>query len=155
MCLRSEYHPLTTTLVTYRCGPIEPSILLQNISLVPYKVLHYSYLRRYTSIVIIATIKVKRCTRVGRAGDHNHLIGYITYPAYSIGPVRKLRNEYLNSLSSSSPEFRKVIIQHVLLLILWGTAFSIDWRQTFILIIVPQLIGIHFNGFKLSSACPL
>ena len=83
-------------------------------------------------------------TRVARAGDHNHLIGYITYPAYSIVPVRKLRNEYLKSLSSGSPEFRKVIIQHVLLFILWSVAFSIDWQRTLLLIIVPQLIGIHF-----------
>ena len=67
-----------------------------------------------------------------------------TYPAFSIGPVRHLRNDYINGLSYSSPEFRKVIIQHALLFLLWGIALSFDWQRTLILIVIPQLIGIHF-----------
>ena len=90
---------------------------LQGAPLFLFKTVHIDSHHRYNQ-------GEEDATRVGRAGDHNHLIGYITYPAYSIGPVRKLRNEYLRNLSSSSSEFRKVIIQHVLLLILWGTAFS-------------------------------
>ena len=114
-------------------------------SLVPYKG-HRSFL--FKTIHIDSHHRYNQreedATRVARAGNHNHLIGYITYPAYSIIPVRKLRNDYFKNLSSGSPEFQKVIIQHALLFILWGLALSIDWQRTLMLIIVPQLIGIHF-----------
>lgn len=110
---------------------------LQGAPLFLFKTVHIDSHHRYNQ-------GQEDATRVSRAGDHNHLIGYITYPAFSIGPVRLLRNDYLSGLSYSSAAFRKVIIQHALLFLVWGIGLSFDWQRTLILIVIPQLIGIHF-----------
>ena len=61
---------------------------LQGAPLFLFKTVHIDSHHRYNQ-------GQKDATRVARAGEHNHLIGYITYPAFSFGPVRLLRNEYI------------------------------------------------------------
>lgn len=110
---------------------------LQGVPLFLFKTVHIDSHHRYNQ-------SEEDATRVARAGDHNHLLGYLIYPLYSLAPVRSLRGRYLSELSRSSPEFRKIVVQHFLLIILWGVTFSIDWQRTLIFIIIPQVIGIHF-----------
>ena len=86
----------------------------------------------------------KDATRLSRVGEHNHMLGYLVYPFFTLSPVRKLRKEYLKKLSYSSKELKKVLLQHIFLLLLWTTCLYLDWQKTCLLLILPQLIGIHF-----------
>ncbi|MAA79735.1 MAG: fatty acid desaturase [Deltaproteobacteria bacterium] len=110
---------------------------LQGVPLFLFKTIHVDSHHRYNQ-------GEKDATRVSRVGEHNHILGYLAYPLFTLGPVRKLRKEYFRTISFRSAEFRKIILQHVLLFILWSLSLYISWKKAFLFVFVPQLIGIHF-----------
>lgn len=110
---------------------------LQGVPLFLFKTIHIDSHHKYNQ-------GREDATRLSRVGIHNHMLGYVVYPFYTLAPVRELRKKYLRSLSYTSLEMRKVIIQHVLLFLVWGTCLFMDWQKTLLYVICPQLIGIHF-----------
>ena len=86
----------------------------------------------------------KDATRLSRVGHHNHLIGYVMYPFFSLAPVRKLRENHLRSLTWKDLEMKKVVLQHLLLVGMWGGLLILDWQKTLVYVIIPQMIGVHF-----------
>ena len=110
---------------------------LQGVPLFLFQTIHVDSHHRYNQ-------SEEDATRVSRVGEHNHLWGYLVYPLFTLGPVRKLRKEYFRSISFRSDEFRKIIIQHGLLLLLWSVSLYISWEKMIVFIMIPQLIGIHF-----------
>ena len=110
---------------------------LQGVPLFLFQTIHVDSHHRYNQ-------GEKDATRVSRVGEHNHIVGYLAYPLFTLSPVRQLRKEYFRSISFRSDEFRKVLIQHGLLLLLWSVSLYINWKKALLYIFVPQLIGIHF-----------
>ena len=110
---------------------------LRGVPLFLFKTIHVDSHHRYNQ-------GEKDATRVCRVGEHNHILGYLAYPLFTLGPVRTLRKEYFSSISFRSAAFRKIIIQHVLLFLLWSVSLYINWQKALLFILIPQLIGIHF-----------
>ena len=142
--------PLGITAINHNIGhvPIWNSTLLnriteyvagtfQGVPLFLFQTIHVDSHHRYNQ-------GKEDATRVSRVGEHNHILGYLVYPFFTLGPVRKLRKEYIRSISFRSAEFRKILIQHGLLFLLWSVSLYISWYKAVLLILVPQLIGVHF-----------
>ena len=110
---------------------------LQGVPLFLFKTVHIDSHHKYNQ-------GPEDATRVSRAGNHNHLVGYLSYPFFSLAPVRIIRNEYLNGLAYTSPAFRKVVVQHLLLVLVWILALSINWQKAILYVLCPQIIGVHF-----------
>ena len=124
-------HPILNRLTEYVAGT------LQGVPLFLFKTIHIDSHHRYNQ-------GEKDATRVSRVGEHNHLLGYLVYPLFTLGPVRKLRKEYFRSISFRSVEFRKILIQHGLLFLLWSVSLYINWKKALLFVFVPQFIGVHF-----------
>lgn len=124
-------YPTLNRLTEYVAGT------LQGVPLFLFQTIHIDSHHRYNQ-------GEKDATRVSRVGEHNHILGYLVYPLFTLGPVRKLRREYFRSISFRSAEFRKILIQHGLLILLWAISLYINWKKALLFIFVPQLIGVHF-----------
>ena len=110
---------------------------LQGAPLFLFKTVHIDSHHRYNQ-------GEEDATRVARAGDHNHLIGYITYPALFCSSQTTAKMNISIAYPLLPLPFEGHHSTCPVVYSCGALALSIDWQQTFILIIVPQLIGIHF-----------
>lgn len=124
-------HPILNRVTEYVAGT------LQGVPLFLFQTIHVDSHHRYNQ-------SEEDATRVSRVGEHNHILGYLIYPLFTLAPVRELRKEYFRSISFQSAEFRKVFIQHALLFLLWSVSLYISWKKALLFVMIPQLIGIHF-----------
>ena len=107
-------------------------------------------------------------------GDHNHLLGYLLHPLQAGWVLYPLFLRWLGQLRRHWPgAFRYCMGQYLLWLGSWALLLSLDWQKALLLVIVPQLHGLHWllatnylqhahadgrpltRGQRLDSATPL
>ncbi len=84
-------------------------------------------------------------TRLSLSGNHNHLFGYLFFPAVALKGLSGLRARYLRELRTKNPRaYAKALVDYALQLALYATVFALDWRKALLFVLVPQLVGLHF-----------
>lgn len=88
---------------------------------------------------------VARTYRPEFGGDTNHLWGYLIHPLQAVWVLYPLFIRWLGRLRTHSPgAFRYCMGQYVLWLGSWGALLWLDWQKALLLVIVPQLHGLHW-----------
>ena len=78
-------------------------------------------------------------------GDHNHLWGYLLHPLQAVVVLYPLFLRWLAELHLRKPgAFWYCMGQYVLWLTSWAALLALDWRKALLLVIVPQLHGLHW-----------
>lgn len=78
-------------------------------------------------------------------GDTNHLWGYLIHPLQAVWVLYPLFVRWLMALRRRAPgAFRYCMGQYLLWLGSWAWLLGLDWRKALILVIVPQLHGLHW-----------
>ena len=78
-------------------------------------------------------------------GDHNHLWGYLLHPLQAAWVLYPLFWRWLSWLRQRWPgAFRYCMQQYGLWLGSWALLLAVDWQRALLLVIVPQLHGLHW-----------
>jgi fatty acid desaturase len=78
-------------------------------------------------------------------GDTNHLAGYLLHPVQAAWVLYPLFIAWLVQLRRKAPgAFGYCMAQYGLWLGSWAWLLAIDWRKALLLVIVPQLHGLHW-----------
>ena len=86
---------------------------------------------------------IARTYRFG--GDTNHLWGYLAHPVQAAWVLYPLFIRWLGNLRCHWPgAFRYCMGQYALWLGSWAALLLIDWKKALILVIIPQLHGLHW-----------
>ena len=86
---------------------------------------------------------ITRTYRFG--GDTNHLWGYLIHPLHAVVVLYPLFVRWLAALRQRHPgAFRYCMGQYALWLGSWAAWLLLDWRKALLLVIVPQLHGLHW-----------
>lgn len=100
---------------------------------------HNSYHHRYHH----GPKDVARTYRFG--GDTNHLLGYCLHPFQVSWVLLPVHAQWMWRLRVRRPgAFAYVLIQYALVGLLWLALAAIDWRQWLLLVLLPQLHGLHW-----------
>lgn len=84
-------------------------------------------------------------SRTWRFGDHNHLAGWMLHPFQAAFAVYPLVSRWLEGIHKRAPRvFRWYVLQYVLWLSSWALLLWIDAGKALVLVIVPQLVGLHW-----------
>lgn len=88
---------------------------------------------------------VARTYRPEFGGDTNHLWGYLIHPVQAVCVLYPLFLRWLGGLRHTSPgAFRYCVGQYALWLSSWAALLVLDWQKALLLVIVPQLHGLHW-----------
>ncbi|WP_241660714.1 fatty acid desaturase family protein [Variovorax guangxiensis] len=80
-----------------------------------------------------------------RGGDTNHLAGYLLHPIQAAWVLYPHILRWLAALRRRGPgAFRYCVAQYAVWLGSWALLLAIDWRKALLLVIVPQLHGLHW-----------
>lgn len=86
---------------------------------------------------------VARTYRFG--GDSNHLLGYLLHPLQAIGVLYPLFLRWLMRLRRHHPgAWRYCLQQYAAVLLSWTVLAWLDWRLWLLLVLIPQLHGLHW-----------
>jgi fatty acid desaturase len=86
---------------------------------------------------------VARTYRFG--GDTNHLRGYLLHPFQAVWVLAPVFFGWLGRLRRHRPgPWRYCMAQYALWLGSWSALLLLDWRKALLLVIVPQLHGLHW-----------
>jgi fatty acid desaturase len=86
---------------------------------------------------------IARTYRFG--GDTNHLLGYLLHPILVLVVLFPHFHQWLLRLKRYRPmAFRYVLFQYSLVVLLWGGLAAWDWHKWFLLVLIPQLHGLHW-----------
>ena len=78
-------------------------------------------------------------------GDHNHLGGYLLHPLQAAAVLYPLFLRWLAGLRLRQPgAFWYCMGQYALWLASWAALLALDWRKALLLVIAPQLHGLHW-----------
>ena len=78
-------------------------------------------------------------------GDTNHLAGYLLHPLQAALVLYPLFLRWLGRLRVHAPgAFRYCMGQYALWLGSWALLLALDWKKALLLVIVPQLHGLHW-----------
>ncbi|KRG69106.1 fatty acid desaturase [Pseudoxanthomonas dokdonensis] len=85
------------------------------------------------------------CSRTWRFGDHNHLLGWLLHPLLAVVAVYPLVWQWLRSLRRRAPRvWRWYLLQYLAWLGSWCLLLAMDPGKALLLVIVPQLFGLHW-----------
>lgn len=88
---------------------------------------------------------IARTYRPEFGGDTNHLWGYLLHPLQAGLVLYPLFLRWLARLRRHSPgAFRYCMGQYALWLGSWAILLALDWKKALLLVIVPQLHGLHW-----------
>lgn len=88
---------------------------------------------------------VARTYRPEFGGDSNHLGGYLLHPLQAACVLYPLFLRWLTRLRVHAPgAFRYCMGQYALWLSSWVCLLALDWQKALLLVIVPQLHGLHW-----------
>lgn len=88
---------------------------------------------------------VARTYRPAFGGDSNHLWGYLVHPVQAACVLYPMFWRWLCQLQQRSPgAFRYCLGQYLLWLGSWAVLLALDWHKALLLVIVPQLHGLHW-----------
>lgn len=83
--------------------------------------------------------------RTWRFGDHNHFAGWLLHPLQALVVVYPLALAWLSGVRRRAPgAWRWFGLQYVVWWASWALALLIDPAKAFVLVIVPQLFGLHW-----------
>lgn len=83
--------------------------------------------------------------RTWRFGDHNHLLGWLLHPLQAVVVVYPLLLRWLRAVRRRAPgAFRWYIAQYAAWLGSWTCLLALDPDRAFLLVIAPQLVGLHW-----------
>jgi beta-carotene hydroxylase len=83
--------------------------------------------------------------RTWRFGDHNHLAGWLAHPFLAIVAVYPLLLRWLHGIGRRAPgAWRWYLLQYVAWLGAWAVLVAIDPGKALLLVILPQLFGLHW-----------
>ena len=86
---------------------------------------------------------IARTYRFG--GDTNHLWGYLLHPLQAAWVLYPLFIRWLGNLHRRWPgAFRYCMGQYALWLGSWALLLALDWQKALLLVILPQLHGLHW-----------
>lgn len=86
-----------------------------------------------------------RFTTPGARGDSNHLLGYLLHPLQAIGVLYPLFFVWLKHLyQRHRGVFWYCLAQYAVVIVLWLTLATIDIQKFLVLILIPQLHGLHW-----------
>ena len=78
-------------------------------------------------------------------GDHNHLTGYLLHPLHATWALYPLFGRWLGRLRRHAPgAFGYCLVQYLLVAVLWGSLALLDWQKWLLLVLLPQLHGLHW-----------
>ncbi len=78
-------------------------------------------------------------------GDHNHLAGYLLHPFQAfLTLIPIFWREFRDGLPQRSKFSRHILLEVVLLFAVWLVLALADWRKFLLLVLVPQLFGLHW-----------
>lgn len=81
----------------------------------------------------------------GARGDSNHLLGYLLHPAQAVGVLYPRFFTYLKRrYKYQRAYFYYCVLQYVLVISLWICLAAIDWQKWLVLVLIPQLHGLHW-----------
>lgn len=84
-------------------------------------------------------------SRTWRFGDHNHLLGWLLHPLQAVAAVYPLVLRWLAAIRRRAPgAFRWYLLQYALWLSSWLLLIWLDPGKALVLVIVPQLFGLHW-----------
>jgi fatty acid desaturase len=87
----------------------------------------------------------KDVTRTYRFGDTNHLWGYLIHPLQAIIVLYPLFIQWLVRIYNRERRvFYYFLMQYLLVLLMWSVFASIDVEKFIVLILLPQLFGLHW-----------
>ena len=86
---------------------------------------------------------VTRTYRFG--GDHNHLLGYLLHPfqAYAV-LIPKFYTEFKQQWPQRTRFAKDMALQISLIGIAWLVLALLDWQKFLLLVILPQIFGMHW-----------
>lgn len=88
---------------------------------------------------------IARTYRPEFGGDTNHLWGYLIHPLQAGVVLYPLFLRWLGRLRRHSPgAFRYCMGQYALWLGSWALFLALDWKKALLLVILPQLHGLHW-----------
>lgn len=83
--------------------------------------------------------------RTWRFGDHNHLPGWLVHPLQAIGAVYPLVLRWLRGMRRRAPGVHRwYLLQYATWLGVWSLLLAIDPGKALLLVILPQLVGLHW-----------
>ncbi|KAF0814687.1 hypothetical protein IGB42_00742 [Andreprevotia sp. IGB-42] len=83
--------------------------------------------------------------RTYRFGDHNHLAGYLLHPLQAVPVLYPVFVAWLRQLQRRDPAaLRYCQLQYAAVLMLWGSLAWLDWQKWLLLVLIPQLHGLHW-----------
>ncbi|NUO71530.1 MAG: fatty acid desaturase, partial [Frateuria sp.] len=83
--------------------------------------------------------------RTWRFGDHNHLGGWLLHPLQALTAVYPLSLGWLRAMRRRAPgAWRWYWLQYAACAVSWAAALLIDPAKAVVLVIVPQLFGLHW-----------
>ncbi|MEM7314703.1 MAG: fatty acid desaturase [Planctomycetota bacterium] len=78
-------------------------------------------------------------------GDHNHLLGYLLHPFQALFVlIPKFCREFWEGWPTRSRFSRDLLLQSTLVGILSLGLLWLDWQNFLLLVLVPQLFGVHW-----------
>lgn len=84
-------------------------------------------------------------SRTWRFGDHNHLLGWLLHPLQAACAVYPLVFQWLRTLRARAPRvLRWYQLQYLAWLGSWVALLWLDPGKALLLVIVPQLFGLHW-----------
>ena len=84
-------------------------------------------------------------SRTWRFGDHNHLAGWALHPLQAVFAVYPLVFRWLARMRRRMPGvFGWYMLQYALWLSSWAALLWLDASKALVLVIVPQLFGLHW-----------
>lgn len=86
-----------------------------------------------------------RFTTPGANGDSNHLLGYLLHPLQAVWVLYPLFVRNLRHLAARHRGyFAYCMLQYALVLGSWAALAWLDWRKWLVLVLLPQLHGLHW-----------
>lgn len=81
----------------------------------------------------------------GARGDTNHLLGYLLHPLQAISVLYPEFFVYLKRCYRFKRKyFYYCVLQYLLVICLWLVLALIDWEKWLVLVLIPQLHGLHW-----------
>lgn len=81
----------------------------------------------------------------GACGDTNHLLGYVLHPLQAIAVLYPEFVAYLKRrYRFQRAYFYYCVLQYLLVIGLWLVLALIDWQKWLVLVLIPQLHGLHW-----------
>ena len=81
----------------------------------------------------------------GAAGDTNHLLGYLLHPFQAIWVLYPLFIKWMRRMYVyRRPYFYYALLQYILVIGGWIALALVDWKNWLILVLIPQLHGLHW-----------